>query len=203
MVAVRRPRRKAVLIGIDAGMLEYFDRYIADGACPNIARLLREGASAEACSAPPPATSVNWNTIATGCYAGGHGVHGMNFRTIGAALDAPNVSAFNATFRTAESLWESNERTGGTNLLLRYTCSWPPTIARGVQVDGHGNPGANLHQVSQRYAWATYPLFRAPAARDNGLTPYAHQITLREGSWANTPAGVARTLEAELPFKLC
>jgi predicted AlkP superfamily phosphohydrolase/phosphomutase len=86
MVALRRPRRKAVLIGIDAGMLEYFDRYIAEGACPNIARLLREGASADACSAPPPATSVNWNTIATGCYAGGHGVHGMNFRTMGAPL---------------------------------------------------------------------------------------------------------------------
>ena len=202
MAALRRPRKKAVLIGIDAAMLEHWDQYIAEGLCPNIARLLREGASAEACSAPPPATSVNWNTIATGCYAGGHGVHGMNFREIGASLVARNVSAFNASYRTAESLWEANQRGGGSNLLLRYTCSWPPSISKGVQVDGHGNPGANLHQVSQRHAWATYPLFRPGAARDNGLTPYAHQITLREGTWPNAPAGISRSLEAELPFKL-
>ncbi len=202
---VRRPRKKAVLIGLDAAMLEYWDRYIADGSCPNIARLLRQGASAEACSAPPPATAVNWNTIATGSYAGGHGVHGMNFRTMGAPLADRQVSAFNASYRTAEPLWQANERAGGSSLLLRYTCSWPPTLTRGIQVDGHGHPGANLHQVSQRHAWATYPLRMPPPARDNGLTPYAYQVELHQAEgagWTNTPAGVARCLEAPLPFKL-
>jgi predicted AlkP superfamily phosphohydrolase/phosphomutase len=199
---LRRPRTKAVLIGLDAAMLEYWDRYIAEGRCPNIARLLREGASADACSAPPPATAVNWNTIATGCYAGGHGVHGMNFRTMGAPLDAPNVSAFDARYRTAEPLWEANERGGGSSLLLRYTCTWPPTLKRGVQVEGHGHPGASLHQVSQRHAWATYPLAMPPAARDTGLSPYADQITLHEGNWANVPPDVRRTLQADLPLKL-
>src|SRR5918912_2414436 len=93
---LRRPRKKAVLIGLDAAMLEYWDRYIAEGRCPNIARLLREGASADACSAPPPATAVNWNSIATGCYAGGHGVHGMNFPTKGAPLTDPPGSALDS-----------------------------------------------------------------------------------------------------------
>jgi predicted AlkP superfamily phosphohydrolase/phosphomutase len=201
-MALRRPRKKAVLIGLDAAMLEYWDRYIAEGRCPNIARLLREGASADAYSAPPPATAVNWNTIATGCYAGGHGVHGMNFRTMGAPITAPNVSAFDARYRTAEPLWDANERGGGSSLLLRYTCTWPPTLTRGVQVDGHGHPGANLHQVSQRHAWATYPLAMPPAAKDNGLTPYASEISLRPGAWANTPDGVRRTLEADITLKL-
>ena len=199
---LRRPRRKAVLIGLDAAMLEYWDRYIAEGRCPNLARLLREGASAEACSAPPPATAVNWNTIATGAYAGGHGVHGMNYRTMGAPLAAPNVSAFDARYRTAEPLWAANERGGGSSLLLRYTCSWPPTLTRGVQVEGHGHPGASLHQVSQRHAWATYPLAVPPAARDTGLTPYADRITLRQGAWPNAPEGVGRTLEADVSLKL-
>lgn len=199
---MRRPRRKAVLIGLDAAMLEYWDRYIAEGRCPNIARLLREGASADACSAPPPATAVNWNTIATGCYAGGHGVHGMNFRTIGAPLDAPNVSAFNASYRTAESLWQANERAGGSSLLLRYTCTWPPTFTRGVQVEGHGHPGASLHQVSQRHCWSTYSVGGPPAKRGGGRAPGWDQIELRQGSWANTPEGTARTLEADLTFAL-
>ena len=229
MPPLRRPRKKAVLIGLDAAMLEYWDRYIAAGSCPNIARLLRQGASADACSAPPPATAVNWNTIATGAYAGGHGVHGMNFRTMGASLTDPQASAFDARYRTAEPLWQANERVGGSSLLLRYTCSWPPTLTRGVQVDGHGHPGANLHQVSQRHAWATYPLQLPPPARDNGLTPYAHQVALRPAApgatsdadavsppasagssggagtataWANLPASVARCLETSLPFKL-
>ena len=61
----------------------------------------------------------------------------MNFRTMGAPLAAPNVSAFNASYRTAEPLWQANERAGGTSLLLRYTCTWPPTLTRGVQVEGH------------------------------------------------------------------
>jgi hypothetical protein len=113
------------------------------------------------------------------------------------------VSAFNASYRTAEPLWEANERGGGASLLLRYTCSWPPTLSRGVQVDGHGHPGANLHQVSQRHAWATYPLHRPRAASDDGLAPTAHQVSLHQGGWANVPDGVARTLEAALPFKLC
>ena len=199
---LRRPRKKAVLIGLDAAMLEYFDRYIAEGRCPNLARLLREGASADAYSAPPPATAVNWNTIATGAYAGGHGVHGMNFRAIGAPINAPNVSAFDARYRVAEPLWEANERGGGASLLLRYTCTWPPTLTRGVQVEGHGHPGASLHQVSQRHAWATYPLAMPPAARDSGLTPYADQVSLREGRWANTPAEVRRALEADIALKL-
>jgi predicted AlkP superfamily phosphohydrolase/phosphomutase len=202
---VRRPRRKAVLIGLDAAMLEYLDRYVAEGRCPNLGRLLREGASADACSALPPATSVNWNTIATGAYAGGHGVHGMNFRTMGAPLAAATVSSFDARYRTAEALWEANERGGGSNLLLRYTCSWPPTITRGVQVDGHGQPGANLHQVSQRHAWATYPLGLAAESggpRAAGLAPVSHQVELRAGTWDHAPAEVARTLEAGLPFKL-
>jgi predicted AlkP superfamily phosphohydrolase/phosphomutase len=199
---LRRPRRKAVLIGLDAAMLEYVDRYVAEGRCPNLARLLREGASADACSAPPPATAVNWNTIATGCYAGGHGVHGMNFRAMGAPLAAPTVSAFDARYRTAEPLWEANERGGGASLLLRYTCTWPPTLTRGVQVEGHGHPGASLHQVSQRHAWATYPLARPPAARDSGLTPYADLVTLHEGAWANVPGEVRRVLEADVTLKL-
>ncbi|MDQ3702333.1 MAG: alkaline phosphatase family protein, partial [Chloroflexota bacterium] len=73
---------------------------------------------------------------------------------------------------------------------------------KGVQVEGHGHPGASLHQVSQRHAWATYPLAMPPAARDTGLTPYADRITLRAAEWPNAPQGVARTLEADVTLKL-
>ena len=65
---LRRPRRKAVLIGLDAAMLEYFDRYIAEGALPEHRPACCGRGPARTPAAPrPPATSVNWNTIATGC----------------------------------------------------------------------------------------------------------------------------------------
>ena len=208
---VRRPRHNAVIIGLDGLMLEYLDQYVADGHCPNLARLLRGGASADAYSAQPPATPVNWNTIATGCYTGGHGVHGMNYHTMGEPVTAAGVSSFNADWRTAEPLWTANERGGGTSLLLRYTCSWPPTLTRGVQVDGHGDPRTNLAQVSQRHCWATYPLPNPPTGRPYGLgpwagpdgsIPWAYQVTLTTATWANLPADVTRTLEADCTLPL-
>ena len=68
---------KAVLIGLDAATLDMIQKYSKKGTLPNLSKLMGEGFTTEALCALPPATSVNWNTISTGAYAGTHGVTSM------------------------------------------------------------------------------------------------------------------------------
>ena len=65
---------KVALIGLDAVTVDMLNRYGTEGKLPHLQQLMEEGFTTESFCSLPPATSVNWNTIATGCYAGTHGV---------------------------------------------------------------------------------------------------------------------------------
>ena len=63
-----------VLIGIDAACRGVLDPLIDDGAVPNLAGLLADGASGPLESQIPPWTASAWPSMYTGTNPGKHGV---------------------------------------------------------------------------------------------------------------------------------
>ena len=172
--------KKVVLIGLDAAVLGFFKELGKKGLLPNIQRAMNSGICMGAFSTPPPATSVNWNTIATGARAATHGVTAMSMHGAGAPLDKNYHSGFLSTNRRAETLWEAAERIGKKATLLKYPGSWPPTKKERIQVEGFGDPGWNMLAIAPRLCFANYelhdpkPLLTKPPARtlpESILTP--------------------------------
>jgi predicted AlkP superfamily phosphohydrolase/phosphomutase len=179
---------RAILIGLDAATPEMTRMYIDEGRCPNLKKLIETGYMAPAMPTIPTATSINWTTIATGTWPGTHGIVGMEIHLPGMPLDQ-TVTGFNTDLCQAEYLWNAAERGGKKACLVRYTCSWPPTVGpQSIQVDGDGK------------SWTqTNPSLAAPEC---GYTTRDHssaiKLTLRPASgWAGLPPD-EEALESEL-----
>jgi predicted AlkP superfamily phosphohydrolase/phosphomutase len=179
---------RAMVIGLDAATPELVDRYVKEGRLPNLAHLIESGYTAPALPAIPTATSINWTTIATGAWPGTHGIVGMQVHLPGNGHPDATVTGFDTRLCQAEYLWNAAERVERLPVLLRYTCSWPPTITTGIQVDGDGK------------SWTqTNPSLIAPeVAYTSGDLRWALRLDLSPAKdWSGLPQG-EEALESEL-----
>jgi predicted AlkP superfamily phosphohydrolase/phosphomutase len=174
---------KAMIIGLDAATPEMTRRYIGEGRLPNIARLIETGYMAPALPTIPTATSINWTTIATGAWPGTHGIVGMQVHLPGDGHPDHTVTGFDTRLCNAEYLWNAAERGGKTPCLVRYTCSWPPTVTSGLQVDGDGKSWTqtNPNLIAPE---AAYSVGKLRAARSLALRPATGWNGLCEGEEA-------------------
>jgi predicted AlkP superfamily phosphohydrolase/phosphomutase len=198
--------RKAVLIGLDSATRDLLRRFADEGRLPNLKGLMDRGVTTEALSSLPPATSTNWNTIATGAHAGTHGVVAMAIHKPGGRLDEME-SAFFSHHCRAERIWEVAERVGKRPLLLKYTASWPPTVEKGIQVAGFADPDWNVIALAPRCAYSTRKLATLPedahtvTAAPPRTMPLGFQIEVGPaGAWKDVPRGESPPLEASLPL---
>jgi predicted AlkP superfamily phosphohydrolase/phosphomutase len=178
---------RAIIIGLDGATPEMTQVYIEQGRLPNLKKLIETGYMAPAMPTIPTATSINWTTIATGAWPGTHGIVGMEVHLPGTPLDA-SVTGFDTRLCNAEYLWNAVERGGKKPCLVRYTCSWPPTVTSGIQVDGDGK------------SWTqTNPSLAAPEV---AYTTRDHDTAIRidigpATGWEGLPQG-EQALEAEI-----
>jgi predicted AlkP superfamily phosphohydrolase/phosphomutase len=137
--------KRVMVFGIDAASPELVDRFVSEGAMPHTKRLMDRGVFADSALNPHPTlTPSNWTTIATGAWPGTHGITDFDVHKPGEPLDKVHLG-FSTEFCDVEYLWDAVERAGKRAVLLKYTASWPPTIERGLQVDGcHPNCGHQL-----------------------------------------------------------
>jgi len=194
---------RAILIGLDSATLQLIDRYVAEGRCPNLARLMERGFTTEAFSSLPPGTAMNWNTIVTGCHPGTHGVTAMSMHKMGDPLDHKTSGFFSYHCR-AERLWEAAVRGGKLPILLRYTASWPPTIeeGQGVQVEGFSDPDWNVLALAPRAIFSHEKLHQGTStctSPPENVLGMAHQVTPNPAQgWAELPKSKQPPLEVEL-----
>jgi len=184
-----------VVIGVDGGTPTVIERYVREGALPNITRLMNEGTFVEAClPAMPTITPTCWATIATGATPAVHGCTCATLHTPGRPLDE-TVSAYWSERVKAEFVWEAAERAGRRALVVAYPTSWPPRLKQGFQI---GGPGCG---VVEYHAADTSPgrfivdgvelqLFATEDVQNEQTT----RVTLKENA--------AGRLEAELPAKI-
>lgn len=117
-----RPCPRALIIGIDGGDFAAIDPLVAQGRLPNLAGLLRRGASASTACTWPAHTAPGWSTFITGCRPGGHGVYQF--------FDTQD-QGYGAAIRESgdlgrSSAWDWLARRGYTLGLVNVPMSHPP-----------------------------------------------------------------------------
>ncbi|MCL5677182.1 MAG: alkaline phosphatase family protein, partial [Firmicutes bacterium] len=110
------------------------ERFAAEGALPNFARLLAEGAANPMVPCIPAYTPTNWATIATGAWPGTHGASNWDNHYPGDPPDKQVLSTFDGRTWRAETIWEAAERAGLKCLILAHPGAWPPRIRSGYVV---------------------------------------------------------------------
>ncbi len=153
--------KKAILIGLDSATPEILEKLAREGAVPNIKKLMEEGVYGVGFGGHPTNTGANWASMDSGATIGTSGATCMWTHFEGEPLDRLHSSFLSTTCRV-ERLWEAAERAGKRPILLKYTASVPPTIKRGIQVEGYCAPwyGQSPFEIapSQCYSNKPYPL---------------------------------------------
>jgi predicted AlkP superfamily phosphohydrolase/phosphomutase len=131
---------KVLFIGIDSAVPSLVKKYFNLGILLNMKKLANEGTWSEIMPVFPTASPSNWTSISTGTWPKTHGVTDMVIHMPGTPLTEIK-SGFYSDLCHAEQIWKTAERFGKKVILLKFMCSWPPTIKRGIQIEGFGAPG--------------------------------------------------------------
>ena len=128
---------KVMVVGIDAPIVPRLIKWAREGKLPTIQKVLNEGVFAPNCLAPfPTITPPNWTTLATGAWAGTHGITDFDAYNPGDELDATH-QAFDAREIKAETIWQAAARAGKKAILVNYPTTWH-TELNGWQIGGYG-----------------------------------------------------------------
>jgi predicted AlkP superfamily phosphohydrolase/phosphomutase len=126
----RARRTKALIIGIDGGTFDIVDPLVAAGRLPNLAGLMRRGASARTTTTWPAHTAPGWTTLLTASHPGGHGIYQF--------FDTQDPG-YAATIRGSgdvgrSTVWEWLAAQGYTLGLVNIPMSHPPQDLPGYQI---------------------------------------------------------------------
>ncbi|OGG57222.1 MAG: hypothetical protein A3F84_04525 [Candidatus Handelsmanbacteria bacterium RIFCSPLOWO2_12_FULL_64_10] len=159
---MKPPARRAVIVGMDGASMELVKNMADQGHAPHIAALMRRGVWRPMVGVFPTLTPPGWTALSTGSWPGTHRVMDFNIRALGRRLDQ-TVWGIDTRLSQSEYLWNTFERAGRTPILVKWEMAWPPTVRRGVQVEGTGPGVSNHHQVAGYHLfvggkWAPRPL---------------------------------------------
>lgn len=128
--------RRVVVIGLDGATFDLISPWVEEGKLPAFGHLLEEGVSGELRTVIPPLTPAAWNSFATGCNPGKHGMFDHLYRKEGSYRFSPVSSRL----RGARAIWtllsEAGKRVGVMNLPTTY----PPERVRGIMISGMYTP---------------------------------------------------------------
>ncbi|HEU5469380.1 MAG TPA: alkaline phosphatase family protein [Actinophytocola sp.] len=124
------PAPRALIIGIDGGDFAAIDPLVEQDLLPNIAGLLRRGASASTMCTWPAHTAPGWSTFVSASKPGGHGIYQF-FDTQDPGYGA-RITTADALGRS--SVWDWLAAQGYTLGLVNIPMSHPPADLPGYQV---------------------------------------------------------------------
>ncbi|MBE84860.1 MAG: hypothetical protein CME21_20075 [Gemmatimonadetes bacterium] len=205
------PAKRAIVVGMDGASMEIVKNLADQGHCPNIAALMKQGAWRPMVGVFPTLTPPGWTGLSTGSWPGTHRVMDFNIHKPGKRL-TDTEWGINTELSQSEYVWNTFERAGKFPILVKWEMSWPPTVKKGIQVEGTGPGVSNHHQL------AGYHLFvggkwaprRLVAQRDpETLDPSALQtvrefdpVEIREAEgWRNAPPSKRPMKEVELTIQ--
>lgn len=132
--------KRVAVIGLDCALPHLIEQHIAEGHLPTFKKLIEEGVMAENCLVPfPTVTPPNWAAIATGAWAGTHGITDFHVHEPGTSpINANVVQAFSSERCQAEYIWDAADKAGRKCIVLNYPGSWPSKMKNGIMVGGAG-----------------------------------------------------------------
>lgn len=177
--------RKAMIIGLDSAVPDFIRRFAEEGILPNMKMLMDKGVYGEGFCTYPSLTGTNWTSIVCGTWPGTQGTSHMWTHFPGDPLNRVR-SSFLSTSSHCEPLWEAGEKVGKRSIIMKYPCTVPPTIKKGIQVEGSGAPWYGLD-----------PFEVAPCmCFSNQVYPNAEKVELKPASgWINVPDFFSEALE--------
>lgn len=177
--------RRAMIIGLDSAVPGFIKKFAEEGILPNIRELMDDGVFGEGFCTYPSLTGTNWTCIVCGTWPGTQGTSHMWTHFQGEPLNRVRSSFLSTTSR-CEPLWKTGERLGKKSILMKYPCTVPPNIEKGIQVEGAGAPWYGLN-----------PFEIAPCmCFSNRTYPKSQKVELRRTSgWKNLPDSRSPPLE--------
>lgn len=127
-------RRRTILFGIDGAPWHLVDRFVKDGALPNMKKFLEGGVKGILLSTFPTETMAAWNSIFTGVNPGKHGMPDFRLRLNG------KIEIAQSRFRQAETIWQIMSRKGLKSILINDPVTYPPNPINGVVTSGLMTP---------------------------------------------------------------
>jgi hypothetical protein len=200
------PAGRAIIVGLDGASMEIVKHMVDHGHAPNLGQLIATGSHREMLGVLPTLTPPGWTSMMTGCWPGSHQVTDFNIRALGRPLDEM-VWGINTGLCRREYLWNAAERANKIPILVKFEMSWPPTIQRGVQIEGCGPGISNLAQIAGYHYFSNVPPGSEQASTDSQLVdpstiPFDDRydpVTPRPAEgWRNLPPAGPPPLEVEL-----
>lgn len=134
MAIVKGP--KVLIVGLDAATFDLINPWIAEGKLPQIAKLIKSGASGRLTSVLPPITPPAWTTFMTGKNPGKHRI----FHFMEAQPDTYSLRYLNAGSRRAKTIWRILSDAGLTVGAMNIPFTYPPEKLNGFQISGMDTP---------------------------------------------------------------
>ncbi len=173
----------AIILSWDGTVPAFVHDLLRDGKLPNLARLIDEGAFADAVTTTfPSKTAAGHASLWTGAPASITGISGNGVprtpRSLFTILDA--ASGFDSTSLRAEPLWMAAARGGRRTVVVQATQGWP---FEPYTRDGPFGPG-------QADRLALFEGYAGVLGREGIVTARDAAARLADG-WANLPASAA------------
>jgi predicted AlkP superfamily phosphohydrolase/phosphomutase len=127
---------KTVIVGLDGATWNIIEPLAGAGRLPNLAYMMREGATGSLQSTVPPVTPAAWTSVFTGKNPGKHGIYDFQ------ELD-PQTYEFRSirTDRHHEkTLWELLTEADKRSIFMDVPFTYPPQPFNGLMLTGYGTP---------------------------------------------------------------
>lgn len=189
--------RPVIFIGLDGADWQLLDDYIAAGSMPNLARLVREGASGVLETIRPPLSPLIWTSMMTGVSPLDHGI--LDFVQFDPATGAKEP--ITSSLRRAPAIWNMASSAGRRVAALGLWATYPAEAVNGTIVSDRlftflfkeAAPPAGVVFPADRDAWARDALQRAERSVDAAaMKPYLPWLTdaaYRQSADSNDPYG--------------
>jgi len=124
--------KKVFVLGLDGGTFDLITPWANEGKLPNLAKLLREGASGELESTIPPVTAPAWASFFTGKNPGKHGMYDfVNFN-----CETHNLSYLSSEDCESEAIWSILSQKGKKICIINVPMTYPPPAVNGIFIAG-------------------------------------------------------------------
>src|SRR5207247_5288926 len=120
---------KVLIVGVDAATFDLINPWIAEGNLPNLAALMRNGASSRLASILPPITPPAWTSFMTGKNPGKHGI----FHFMEAEPGTYELRYLNAGSGRAKTIWRMLNDAGFTVGTMNIPFTYSPAHLNGFQ----------------------------------------------------------------------
>jgi Flp pilus assembly protein TadD len=151
--------RPVIFVGLDGADWDLLDRLVADGTMPELARLLREGASGVLETQHPPLSPLVWTTMMTGLSPLDHTILDFTRFHPGTGTKEPITS----DERREPAVWNMASWAGKRVLTVGLWATYPAEAVNGTQVSDR--LFSFLYKEEQPPPGVVYPKAQEAAAR--------------------------------------